>query len=73
MQLKLALVALLASVTFSYVVKIQDSNPNSFYTPSDNPQCSTNASSAYFDLILVIDNSVNMGASNLRKVSVQTN
>uniref|UniRef100_A0A914DVU2 VWFA domain-containing protein n=1 Tax=Acrobeloides nanus TaxID=290746 RepID=A0A914DVU2_9BILA len=69
MQRQLVLVALLASVTFSYVVKVQDSKPNSFYTPSDNSQCSTNASRAYFDVILVIDNSVNMGASNLRKIS----
>uniref|UniRef100_A0A914DAD5 VWFA domain-containing protein n=1 Tax=Acrobeloides nanus TaxID=290746 RepID=A0A914DAD5_9BILA len=69
MQRQLVLVALLASVTFSFVVKSQDSKPNSFYTPSDNAQCSTNASSAYFDVILVIDTSVNMGASNLRKIS----
>uniref|UniRef100_A0A914EI50 C-type lectin n=1 Tax=Acrobeloides nanus TaxID=290746 RepID=A0A914EI50_9BILA len=69
MQRQLVLVALLASVTFSYVVQIPDSKPNSVYTPSDNSQCSMNASSAYFDLILVIDTSVNIGASNLRKIS----
>uniref|UniRef100_A0A914DBL2 C-type lectin n=1 Tax=Acrobeloides nanus TaxID=290746 RepID=A0A914DBL2_9BILA len=69
MQRQLVLIALLASVTFSFVVKSQDSKPGSFYTPSDNAQCSTNASSAYFDVILVIDTSVNMGASNLRKIS----
>uniref|UniRef100_A0A914E4R4 C-type lectin n=1 Tax=Acrobeloides nanus TaxID=290746 RepID=A0A914E4R4_9BILA len=69
MQRQLVLVALLASVTFSYAAKIPNSKPNSFYTPSDNPQCSSNASSAYFDLILVIDNSVNMEASNLRKIA----
>uniref|UniRef100_A0A914C4X9 VWFA domain-containing protein n=1 Tax=Acrobeloides nanus TaxID=290746 RepID=A0A914C4X9_9BILA len=37
-------------------------------TPTDTPPCSTNASSAYVDIILVIDTSANMGTSNLRKV-----
>uniref|UniRef100_A0A914EHK8 Uncharacterized protein n=1 Tax=Acrobeloides nanus TaxID=290746 RepID=A0A914EHK8_9BILA len=32
-------------------------------------QCSTNSSTAYVDVILVIDTSANMGNSNLRKIS----
>uniref|UniRef100_A0A914ENT4 VWFA domain-containing protein n=1 Tax=Acrobeloides nanus TaxID=290746 RepID=A0A914ENT4_9BILA len=43
--------------------------PQILDTPTDNPPCSTNASSAYIDIILVIDTSLNMGTSNLRKIS----
>uniref|UniRef100_A0A914CQR7 VWFA domain-containing protein n=1 Tax=Acrobeloides nanus TaxID=290746 RepID=A0A914CQR7_9BILA len=42
--------------------------PQILDTPTDTPPCSTNASSAYVDIILVIDTSANMGTSNLRKV-----
>uniref|UniRef100_A0A914CCV5 VWFA domain-containing protein n=1 Tax=Acrobeloides nanus TaxID=290746 RepID=A0A914CCV5_9BILA len=38
-------------------------------TPTDAPPCSMNASSAYVDIILVIDTSANMGTANLRKIS----
>jgi hypothetical protein len=34
----------------------------------DPPLCSTNASSAYVDVILLIDTSANMGNANLKKV-----
>lgn len=37
--------------------------------PSDAPPCSTDASQAYLDVVLVIDTSANMGNSNLRRVS----
>uniref|UniRef100_A0A914D495 VWFA domain-containing protein n=1 Tax=Acrobeloides nanus TaxID=290746 RepID=A0A914D495_9BILA len=35
---------------------------------TDNPPCATNASTAFVDVILVIDTSINMGSSNLRKI-----
>uniref|UniRef100_A0A914CQ10 VWFA domain-containing protein n=1 Tax=Acrobeloides nanus TaxID=290746 RepID=A0A914CQ10_9BILA len=34
--------------------------------------CSTNASETWVDVVLLIDNSVNMGSSNLRKISTLT-
>uniref|UniRef100_A0A914C8B0 VWFA domain-containing protein n=1 Tax=Acrobeloides nanus TaxID=290746 RepID=A0A914C8B0_9BILA len=37
--------------------------------PSSKPECSTNASTAYLDIILMIDTSANMGSINLRKIS----
>uniref|UniRef100_A0A914C8L9 C-type LECtin n=1 Tax=Acrobeloides nanus TaxID=290746 RepID=A0A914C8L9_9BILA len=37
--------------------------------PSSKPECSTNASTAYLDIILIIDTSANMGSVNLRKIS----
>uniref|UniRef100_A0A914CT56 VWFA domain-containing protein n=1 Tax=Acrobeloides nanus TaxID=290746 RepID=A0A914CT56_9BILA len=43
--------------------------PQILETPTDTPPCSTNASSAYVDIILVIDTSANMGTANLRKIS----
>jgi hypothetical protein len=41
---------------------------SSLKIPSSRPECSTNASTAYLDLILMIDTSANMGSVNLRKV-----
>ena len=36
---------------------------------SARPECSTNASAAWVDVVLLIDTSSNMGSANLRKIS----
>uniref|UniRef100_A0A914CYV1 VWFA domain-containing protein n=1 Tax=Acrobeloides nanus TaxID=290746 RepID=A0A914CYV1_9BILA len=59
-------------VAISYLVAnsngLNENEDSIIYDPTAPKPCSNNATSAYVDILLVIDTSSNMGNANLRKI-----